>query len=134
MSWLYDFGITKNGRILLIDEDKHIVNTGPSSSWGEYQIAGEILCGASNNYRTTSSTNWIYAVRVIGTKFTFYKSYATRSYLNELSSGFPEENMVIFRYPPITRGKKFPYFDFVDPKERRHIIDVLLSLREEMTA
>lgn len=128
----YDFGVTRNGKILLIDEDKHIVNTGPSTSWGEYQIAGEILCGAVNNYRMTSSTDWIYAIRVIGTRFTFYKSFATKSYLNELSSGFPEENMIIFRYPLSAREKRFPHFDFTDPEERRQIVSTLLSLREEM--
>jgi hypothetical protein len=128
----YDFGVTRNGRILLVDEDKHIVNTGPSTSWGEYQIAGEILCGTANNYRITSSTNWIYAIRVIGTRFTFYKSLATQTYLNELSSGFPEEKMIIFKYPPSTKEKKFPHFDFANPEERRQIVQTLLSLREEM--
>jgi hypothetical protein len=129
----YDFGVTRNGRILLVDEDKHIANTGPSTSWGEYQIAGEMLCGAANNYRVTSSTDWIYAVRVIGTKFTFYKSSATQDYLNEISSGFPEENyMIIFRYPPLAKEKKFPHFDFANPDERKQIVQTLLNLREEL--
>lgn len=130
----YDFSITKNGRILLVDEDKHIANTGPSTSWGEYQIAGEILCGAANNYRITSSTDWIYAVRVIGTKFTFYKCYATQTYLNQLSSGLPEEKLTIFRYPSSTHDKRFPHFDFVSPCERKQIVQTLINLREEMQA
>ena len=35
-----DFAVIRDRRIMLIDEDKHIRNTGPYSSWGEYQLAG----------------------------------------------------------------------------------------------
>lgn len=129
----FDFGITKNGKIAMIDEDKHFGNTGPSYAWGEYQIAGEMLTGASYNYSLTGhSDDLVFAVRVIGTRFTFYKTKVSTSYLNSLAEGLPtEEEMIIYRYPSRnTQNKLFPNFDFSIPKERRIIVDMLLRIRE----
>jgi len=145
----YDFGITRKGRLAMVDEDKHLKNTGPSYGWGEYQIAGELLAGTYYNYALTGRNDIVYAARVIGTKFTFYKTVPSKSYLHSLGRGLPEdETFVICRYPPPipsgssglpesteradTYERSFPSYDFSNPKERRIIIDILLRIREDL--
>ncbi|KAI7868375.1 hypothetical protein K492DRAFT_201257 [Lichtheimia hyalospora FSU 10163] len=44
-----------------VDEDKHFKNTGRSKAWGEYQIAGEILAAAVNNYNNSIDNPTIFA-------------------------------------------------------------------------
>lgn len=130
----YNFAIFKNRQVMLIDEDKHIKNTEPSSSWGEYQIAGEIIAGAYSNY-SNSVLNYnenIYAVRVIGLRFTFYKAIINPEYIMSLGNGLPKSNIHIFRYPNITKYKDFPYLDYGNPEERKEIIDILIRLRENI--
>ena len=63
---VYDFGIVKNSMIIIVEEDKHMKNVSPVNMWGEHQIAGELLAAAFTNFYTDD----IYAIRVIGTKFT----------------------------------------------------------------
>lgn len=130
----FDFGITKGANVTMIDEDKHLRGISPSSQWGEYQIAGEILAGLYSNHEETETLNWIYAVRVVGTRFTFYKAKPSEAYMEAITLGPPDkEDLVIYRYPE-TRDKrrKFPCFDYADPEERKHIAEMLISIREAM--
>ncbi|CAO3627390.1 unnamed protein product [Cunninghamella echinulata] len=127
----FDFAVYKNRQVMLVDEDKHIRNTGPKS-WGEYQIAGEIIAGAYSNY-TNSAVHYnkcIYAVRVIGLRFTFYKAIISPEYILSLEDGLPKSNVDIFRYPNNDKYKDYGYLDYGNEKERKEIIDILIRLRE----
>jgi hypothetical protein len=127
----YDFAVIKHKQIMLVDEDKHLRNTGPPSAWGEYQIAGEIIAGAYSNYSSKRTYNeLLYAVRVIGLKFTFYKATIPPEYLDSLGEGFPSLSVNIARYPPNDSTKDFPFLDFGNPTERAQIIDILVRIRE----
>jgi len=131
----YDFAVIKDKHVMLVDEDKHISNTGPSYAWGEYQIAGELIAGAYYNYNRTPRKykNIIHAVRVIGLKFTFYKAEISHYYLDELGIGLPKENKIaILRYPSTDNNKDFSYLDYCNPEERKKIVELLVKMREEL--
>jgi hypothetical protein len=127
----YDFAIIKDKKIMLVDEDKHLRNTGPPSAWGEYQIAGELIAGAYCNYSSKRTYNdKLYAVRVIGLKFTFYKAIIPSEYLDSLGEGLPPSSITIYRYPPNDNVNSFPFLNFGDPTDRRRIINLLVRIRE----
>jgi len=127
----YDYAVIKGARIMLVEEDKHIRNTGPASAWGEHKIAGELISGACCNYAFSSRTyeGILYAVRAIGLRFTFYKAHVSPSYLDSLGDGLPEEAVEILRYPSLRGDREFPYLDYGDPAERRDIVDMLVRMR-----
>lgn len=70
--------------------------------------------------------------RVIATKFTFYKTLISAEYLQSLSNGFPpkKQSINIIRFPSDT-NKRLGY-DYLNIYERRLIIEMLLSMREEI--
>ena len=128
-----DFSVIRNKRIMLVDEDKHIKNTGPPSAWGEYQIAGELIASAYCNYSSKSQyKSVLYAVRVIGLKFTFYKAVITPEYLDSLWEGFPTKSVTITRYPGTEEDKDFPHLDYAKAADRRTIVDMLIRIREDI--
>jgi hypothetical protein len=129
-----DFAILKNKYIMLVDEDKHIKNTGPTSAWGEHQIAGELIASAYCNYSVSKKkyNSLLYAIRIIGLKFTFYKAEITPEYLDSLGEGFPSESVTITRYPDAEEDKEFPHLDYAEAADRRIIVDMLIRMREDM--
>ena len=129
-----DFAVIKDKRTMLIDEDKHIKNTGPASAWGEYQLAGELIASAYCNYSisTRDYNSILYGVRVIGLKFTFYKAVISPEYLISLGEGFPDLTVPIIRYPVNTKDKDFPYLDYADENDRKIIVNMLIRMRESI--
>lgn len=133
-----EFSITKDDLVLFIDEDKHIKNINRSQAWGEYQIAGEMIAAAVTNYnkidiehkRKNKEMQIVYSMRVIGTRFTFYKAIISHSYLDSLSEGYPDNNFVIYRYPNQENGP-FSNFNYLNPSERRIIVNTLCQLSTE---
>jgi hypothetical protein len=123
---VYDFGIIKNGRIIIVEEDKHMKNVGAANRWGEHQIAGELLAAACTNY----STDPIYAIRVIGTKFTFYKTSVSLQYLVSLGNGFPDMEMIIMREGRTANINDIPGLDYRDPTQRLTILKTLCGIRD----
>ena len=128
----YDFSIENRGILLMVEEDKHIRNTGPGSSWGEYQLAGEIIAGAYDNYRKYAIESEIFAVRAIGPRFTFYHTIISTTYLASLSVGLPEESIVIKRYPPQVEATIPPGLDYTKSNERRVIVDMLHKIKHKL--
>lgn len=127
ISSVYDFSVEKDGTLLLVEEDKHIRNVSPGSAWGEYQIAGEVLAGAYSNYIRDSKPSNIIAMRVIGTRFTFYHSTVPLHYLDSLAVGLPDTDVIVTRYPPQSVEKIGLDYRYSD--ERKAIIDILLLIR-----
>ncbi|RHZ66584.1 hypothetical protein Glove_306g44 [Diversispora epigaea] len=128
-----DFSIWKERLYVIIDEDKHIHNVKKYTWWGEYQIAGELLASAFVNHekiRGGYSYQSLFALRVIGTRFTFYRAKIDSGYLNSLSEGFPINKMYIFRYPVWDQSVDYiPCLDYTDPGQRRQVIEIMLRIK-----
>ncbi|RHZ71440.1 hypothetical protein Glove_258g45 [Diversispora epigaea] len=109
-----EFSVVKNKVTLCINEDKyihtiHVVKTNLAliqllkfqfliafdsinTKYGESQISAEILACAFTNFNSTYSSTYgknqmIYATRVIGTRFTFYKAFLNSKYFKSLGKG-----------------------------------------------
>ena len=87
--WIFNY---KNDMlIILIVEDKHPFDVYELKDWSEPRIAGELLGAGFHNMQLSSLYSldrspikypiYINAIRVVGTKFTFYKAIITREYL-----------------------------------------------------
>lgn len=126
----YDFSVEKKGKLLMVEEDKHIKNTGPGSAWGEYQLAGEMIAGAFENYRKFATSSEIFSVRAIGPRFTFYHVIIPTTYLASLDKGLPEETITISRYPP--QNHIPPGLDYKKLSDREVIIDLLMKIKQTM--
>ncbi len=130
-----DFAVYKKRMFAIIDEDKHIHNVEHSTGWGEYQIAGEILAAAYTNHNNVSRRyehQTLYAIRVIGTRFTFYKASIAYKYIESLSEGFPCDHMHMYRYPHWDDGpgiSNIPCLDYSNPVDRLKILEIMTSIR-----
>ncbi|ORX42517.1 hypothetical protein DM01DRAFT_1341041, partial [Hesseltinella vesiculosa] len=121
--------------VLCFDEDKHLHNLSSNNNYGECQIAAEILACAYTNYDradslTQGQDQTIFAVHVIGFRFTLYKAHVTKEYMRSLSEGFPSETLRVLRYPS-DEVHRYGY-DYTDAKERVLVLQMLLNLRETM--
>jgi len=150
-----DFGIYKKRLFAIVDEDKHIHNVlslilvselcsdtkegyEHSTGWGECQIAGEILAATYSNHHSISKRykqQTIYAIRVIGTRFTFYKAEVPYDYIESLADGFPEDKMLIYRHPPWDGSPgtdNIPCLDYSNSNQRRTILSLMATLRDRV--
>lgn len=121
-----DFSVERNKSVLMIEEDKHLKNTYRSERFGEFQIAGELLAAASENYQNDPKDQIIYGMRAIGTRFTFYKAFFSERYLYSLPDGIPNEVATIYRY---SKGTERGY-DYAEPQHRQDILAMLSSLKD----
>jgi hypothetical protein len=130
-----EFTVSKNNSIVCLDEDKHITGVSKSTEFGECQIAAEILACAYTNYQSAKSITkgkdqTIYAIRIIGFRFTFYKAIINKKYIEELDYGFPDSSFTIFKFPSES-NREYGY-DYTDVNDRYIIIELLLRLRENL--
>ncbi len=131
-----EFSIEKNRSVLCFDEDKHFHSISSTTEYGESQIAAEVLACAFTNFdRPDSSTQGrgqeIFAIRVIGTRFTFYKCAVSEEYCRSLNEGFPTDQLTIYKYPMPERDTVYGY-DYANKEHRREIVNLLLRLREHI--
>jgi hypothetical protein len=133
-----EFSIEKNKGVLCFDEDKHLHSISSTTEYGESQIAAEILACAFTNFDKPDSPTrgldqTIFAIRVIGTRFTFYKSFITSEYCKSLNDGFPPEShtVTIYRYPENSKETFYGY-DYANENHRPIILNVLIRLREHI--
>ncbi|CAG8778152.1 26642_t:CDS:1 [Dentiscutata erythropus] len=127
-----DFSIWKDNLFVIVDEDKHFHNVNRLTCWGEYQIAGELLAAAFVNHiytREIYCVQSLFAIRVIGTRFTFYRAEIESNYITSLPEGFSTNTMCIYRYPVDQIKDDFPCFDYTDPDQRRIILDILIRIK-----
>jgi len=133
-----EFTVEKDFAVLFLDEDKHVHGKiGPANEYGECQIAAELLACAYHNFTDTTGPRigmdqTIYATRVVGTRFTFYKAFVRASYLFSLSEGLPpdSESMDIVRFPSDIDFRLG--YDFAINSLRPIILDALVRLRSTM--
>lgn len=127
-----DFTVTsiKSDKLVII-EDKTMNNARYTNNWKEDQVLGELFVIAHNQeIRDTTS---IYAVRVIGTLFTFYKAIVTPEYIKETLNGYPIKHyMYVERYPdPGIDIYKFNALDICKSEDRKVIIEYLNRIKSE---
>jgi len=81
---------------LIVVEDK---KSRSAAANAEFQLAGEMLATAYLNYygRGITFDQTIFAVRVVGTAFSFYRAEFSKSYIISLAKGLPTEHVTIFR-------------------------------------
>lgn len=102
------------------------------TDWSEPQIAGAIFNSAYHNV-TINGLSYpfnIYAVRVVSTKFTFYKAMVTRKYLEECVHGLPIRNMLDIKSYPPTENHTLNAWDFADEQDRIRILETFKGLRD----
>ncbi|RHZ47963.1 hypothetical protein Glove_564g43 [Diversispora epigaea] len=134
-----EFSVIKNKVTLCIDEDKHIHTLNRSTKYGESQISAEIFACAYTNFENFYSSTFgkdqtVYAIRVIGTRFTFYKVFLSSEYFKSLDKGFSPNDLTvtIYRFPP-NDNEITPFgYDYADKDHRRLILNLLFSLKEYM--
>ena len=135
-----DYMITKQeSYIVFIIEDKHSRGTSELTDWSEHQIAGEIFIAAYHNLYIANNISYpfyIQAIRIVGTKFTFYKAEITKAYLEECAEDAPSRNsLIITRYPKqqpasTNSSRMLTAWDFCDPSERIEILKTLRGLHD----
>ena len=131
-----EFSVEKDNNILCFDEDKHLNSVRLATEYGESQISAEMLaCAYTNHDKADSPTRGqdqtVFAMRVIGSRFTLYKSFINKDYIQSLIEGFPQEDMNILRFPPNDSNVSYGY-DFADEQQRPLVLDLLVRLREHM--
>ncbi|CAG8648724.1 3572_t:CDS:2, partial [Paraglomus occultum] len=126
---------SRENRNIVVIEDKHLQNVGRSNGYGETQIAVEILACGSENIRSirraeyTDQTLW--AVRIISTYVTFYKTLIPAMYWEELGKGLPKnQSMTVKRWP--ARNSFDTSFDLAQPEGRREVFTALAKIRKSL--
>ena len=133
-----DFGILSEiDRILLVIEDKTVTSASYSNNWKEDQVMGELFAAVhhvvAKSRAPVAYPVTVHAVRVIGTKFTFYKAIATLEYIKESAKlGLSIENeMVVHRCPPVEDDpSRLTAYNICNKNDRLHILECLCSIRK----
>lgn len=134
-----EFSIEKEDqiRVIVIDESRHLNNIKLATEFSECQIGAEIVASAYTNYAYPLSAKMlqdqlIYAVRVIGTRFTFYKSLVFKTYMDALTEGTLGDAHVvtIYRFPPSDDKETLFGFDYSNQSHREIILKMLTQLKE----
>ena len=133
-----DFSVlSDDNKIMLVIEDKTVTSATYSNNWKEDQVMGELF--AAVHYVVAKSRTRmaypvvVYAVRVIGTNFTFYKAVATLKYIKESAKlGFAADNkMVVERCPPVKDDpSRLTAYNICDASDRLRILECLCSIRQ----
>lgn len=132
-----DFGVvTENHKILLIVEDKTMMNALYSNNWKEDQVLGELFVAGHNIVENIKNGQLIYpievfAIRVVGTLFTFYKSVMTKEYIKESSKKLPTVNsMKVIRHPCVDDDpSKLTAYDICVLDDRIKILRILCGIQ-----
>ncbi|PKY51163.1 hypothetical protein RhiirA4_446693 [Rhizophagus irregularis] len=86
---------------ILVVEDKHLKNVGPSTGFGETQISAEVLACVSENIRSLGKRKYadqmLWVVRVISTYVTFYKAEIPASSLANRSLTESDSNKSLIK-------------------------------------
>jgi hypothetical protein len=134
-----EFSIEKNKGILCFDEDKHLHGISSTTEYGEAQIAAEILACAFTNFDkadspTREQDQTIFAIRVIGTRFTFYKAFVGSEYCKSLGDGFPPDShtITVYRFPPNDDKETFYGYNYANENHRPIVLRLLIQLREHI--
>ena len=124
-----DFSVLHNKhQILLVIEDKTTSNANLTNNWKEDQVLGELFVAVHKAEVFPAS---VYAVRVVGTLFTFYRAIATEEYILETAKqGFAvKSDMTVQRHPPVKKSTQLTAYDICDVNDRKRILECMYSIR-----
>jgi hypothetical protein len=123
---------SEQSKMLVVVEDKTMVNAKYINQWRENQVMGEIFVAVHN--MEISKPSELYAIRIIGTLFTFYKAFITPDYIKESLMGLPIEHyMDVHRYPPPgTDTYQINALDFCKLEHRKIIIEYLSQISDAL--
>jgi hypothetical protein len=133
-----DFSVvTKSYRMLIVIEDKTMNNAAYSNNWKEDQVLGELFVAIHNVVRTNYPIQYpieIYAVRVVGTLFTFYKTAATVDYIRESAKGIPEHySMEVQRHPTVEDDpSRLTAYDICNREDRYKILECMSAIKRKL--
>lgn len=130
-----DFGIlTQSHKMVIVIEDKTMENAKYSNNWKEDQVLGELFVAVHDTVRNHKDVSYpisIYAIRVVGTLFTFYKTAVDKEYVKETLKGYPKNNsMMVQRHPPVADEPNLTAYDICDNNDRRQILKCMSSIKE----
>lgn len=131
-----DFGIISEGhKMLIVVEDKTMKNASYANNWKEDQVMGELFVAVHNTVENNPSTTYplhIYAIRVVGTLFTFYKAIASLDYIKESSRGYPvKTSMAVERHPEVLDDpSQLTAYDFCILEQRKQILLCMSAIKE----
>ena len=116
-------------QMLLVVEDKTTSNANRTNNWKEDQVLGELFVAVHRERKYPAT---VYAVRVVGTLFTFYRATATAEYVLESAQlGKAVQNeMVIQRYPPVEKSPILTAYDICEKDDRMRILECMCSIRQ----
>ncbi|RHZ69106.1 hypothetical protein Glove_290g90 [Diversispora epigaea] len=119
--------VVKNENFIIVGvEEKHLKNVKPGSDY-------EILACGDENKRLINLNKWtdqtIYAVRVISTFVTFYKTTISKKYWDELIEGFPKTHSVVIQRWPGENGMDTG-LDLSEPNGRKAILTAFSKIRQ----
>lgn len=127
-----DFSVISHKRqIMIVIENKTTSNANRTNNWKEDQVLGELFVAV---HKATEYPAIVYAVRVVGTLFTFYKTVATADYILESAKlGKADHNeMVVQRYPPVENSPILTAYDICNGEDRIQILECLCSIRRSI--
>ena len=128
-----DFSVlSESFHMLLVIEDKTVSNATYANSWKEDQVLGKLFVAVHNIAASTIKYPiTLYAVRVVGILFTFYKATATLEYIKESAKGNPTRNALkVERYPPVEDSPMLTAYDICKYDDRLHILQCMCSIRQ----
>lgn len=130
-----DFSIlTENQKMVIVIEDKTMENAKYSNNWKEDQILGELFVAVHDtvrNYKDIIYPINIFAVRVVGTLFTFFKTIVDKEYVKETLKGYPKDNsMIVQRHPTVADETYLTAYDICNKKDRENILICMSSIKE----
>lgn len=130
-----DFGIlTEKHKMVIVIEDKTMENAKYSNNWKEDQILGELFVAVHDtvrNYKDIVYPINIFAIRVVGTLFTFYKTIVDKEYVKETLKGYPKNNsMIVQRHPIVFDETYLTAYDICNKKDRENILKCMSSIKD----
>jgi hypothetical protein len=136
-----DFSVLSEDKIMLVIEDKTITSATYANRWKEDQVLGELFTAVhfvvAESRSVVTYPVAVYAVRVVGTKFTFYRAEATLEYIKHSARMGPsigsDIKMVVQRYPQVEDDpSRLTAYDICDKDHRMRILECLCYIRESM--
>lgn len=131
-----DFGVLFGNRKMLLVDDSTVTTATYANKWNEDRIIGKLFIAVLSNVTNSHNIEYpviVYAVRVVGTLFTFYKAAATLDYIKEsLRSGMAMNNdLVVERHPPVEDNPSgLTAYDMCNPHDRTRILECLCSIKK----
>lgn len=123
------FLVGPNGGIVIVIEDNTLTKCTANNNWKGEAILGEMFVAAHRAFTNANDgkfPNNIFAIRVMGTRFTFYKAMFSEKYIRESMNGMPSSEMIVWRHPPADSPRQA--YDICFDQRRKAILRCMLAI------